>query len=108
MSFDDIANAALDVWFELGFAETVVYDNGEDQPFQVQAHVQSSSDSPNAIHSKLLVKKTDIPEPKYRDKVTISGSVWRVLKDEAQGAVLKDDGYTWEIPIVRDERRSLR
>ena len=86
----------------------VVRDNLVDDPFEVEGHLQSSQDSPTAVHSVLIVKKSDVTSPDYRHKVTINSTVWRVLKDESQGAVIKDDGYTWEIPIIRDERKSIR
>lgn len=100
MSFKDTVNAALPVWFSEDFADTITYDGNE-----ILAHISYANDGgTTAKHAVITVKAADIPDPQYRDPVVINGVTWRVIQDQSREAIIKGDGYTWDIPIIRDEK----
>ena len=100
--FDDAVTAAMDVWFGTDMdPETVTY-NGTD----ISGHVDygGRSDGENARTAVLEVKVSDVSDPAYRDTVVINGVTWRVYRDQSQEVVIQGDGYTWKLPVTRDER----
>lgn len=58
----------------------------------------------NARTATLTVKVLDVPDPAYRDTVVIGSTTWRVFKDSGQEVIIRGDGRTWELPLIRDER----
>jgi len=105
MGFPDAIANALGVWFGSGYAETITYA-GE----SISALVAYGGGSTNTVAETAVieVKVSDVAAPAYRDTVVIAGETWRVYRDKAQEAVITGDGYTWKIPIKKDERPSFR
>ena len=61
------------------------------------------------VHADLAeieVDADDVESPQYRDTVIIEGNsnAWRVHRDAIRGLAISGDGYTWKIPLIRDER----
>lgn len=60
-----------------------------------------------AVHADTAVVEvacTDVPAPVYQHTVVIDGVSWRVHRDRGRGLAISGDGYTWKIPLIRDER----
>ncbi len=51
-------------------------------------------------NATLTVRASVVPDPQYRDTIVIGGNTWKVLT----GQQITGDGWTWEIPIIRDEK----
>ncbi len=67
----------------------------------------SSGTGAGTVHAQtaeIEVDADDVQMPVYRDPVIIDGIAWRVHRDEAKGLAISGDGYTWKIPLIRDER----
>lgn len=58
----------------------------------------------HADTAEIEVDVADVPSPAYRDLVMIGSDTWRVHRDDARGLVIKGDGVSWKIPIIKDER----
>ena len=100
--FDDAVTAAMAVWFGPGMdPETVTYKGTG-----IPGHISygGRSDGENARTAILEVRVSDVPNPTYRDTAVINGVTWRVYRDQSQEVVIQGDGYTWKLPITRDER----
>ncbi|MEE4112713.1 MAG: hypothetical protein V2I40_07855 [Desulfobacteraceae bacterium] len=105
MGFSDAIANALGVWFGSEYAETITYDGAD-----ISALVTYGGGSTNSVAETAVieVKVSDVPAPAYRDAVVIAGETWRVYRDKMQEAVITGDGYTWKIPIKKDERPNFR
>ncbi|WP_054031018.1 head-tail joining protein [Desulfatitalea tepidiphila] len=104
MNLDDAKSAALAVWFDTGIAESITY-NGSAIP----GHISYSEPGKAAYanHAVLTVRRSDVPAPAYRDTVVIDGATWRVYQDDGQAPICGGDELTWDIPIMRGERRAI-
>jgi len=98
MSFSEEAARAMEIWFGPDMAEAVVY-NG----VALRGHADYGSDSDNhtgavMARATLMVMRSDVPAPAYRDTAVIAGVTWRVLNIEA------GDELTWTLNITTNER----
>ena len=98
MSFSEEAARAMEIWFGSDMAEAVVY-NG----VSLRGHADYGSDSDHRTgavmaRATLMVKRSDVPTPAYRDTAVIVGVTWRVLNIEA------GDELTWTLNITTNER----
>ena len=51
------------------------------------------------------VRVSEIAKPAYGGKFLVGSDTWKVYQDQRTGSsYLKGDGYTWDIPVIRDER----
>ncbi len=58
-------------------------------------------DKSSLVTMVLCVRKTDIPEPGYKEKISFMGKDWVILRS------IKEDGLNHHIKIEREERRAL-
>lgn len=98
VDFSDIADSATAHWFSADLADSVTY-NGSSIP----AHVEYGEDleqGGGAVMAVALleVRKSDVADPQYRDKVIIAGETWLVRN------AIAGDAWAWRLRIVRDER----
>ena len=98
MSFSEEAARAMETWFGPDMAEAVVY-NG----VAIRGHADYGSDSDHRTgavmaRATLMVKRSDVPAPAYRDTAVIAGVTWRVLNIES------GDEHTWTLNITTNER----
>ncbi len=104
MNLTDATAAALSAWFDPGYAESITYNGSA-----IRAHIAygESGGASYAHHATLTVRRSDVPAPAYRDTVVIDGATWRVFQDDGQAPVCGGDALTWDIPIIRGERKAL-
>lgn len=90
-----------DVFFDVDeFAESITY-NGASIQAVVEYGKQRVKDA-IVFDAEILVKVSDVPSPTYRDTVVIGGTTFKVL--QVTGSQPSGDGFTWRIPVMRDER----
>lgn len=108
---DDLLVDIEEVVFDVDhFASAAVYQSvsgGEALPITVvpsygREPAQSGYGRGVAAEAMALVKVSEVPNPAYRDKLTINGRQWRVAE------VIEGDGRTWSLALVDDQRPSLR
>ncbi len=78
--------------------------NGADITVLNVIYGQSAAGAVHADIAEIEVAAADVPSPQYRDAVVIAGVTWRVHRDESRGLAVQGDGYTWRIPLIKDER----
>ena len=98
MSFSEEAARAMETWFGPDMAEAVVY-NG----VAIRGHADYGSDSDHRTgavmaRATLMVKRSDVPNPAYRDTAVIAGDIWRVL------SIASGDELTWTLNLSKDDR----
>lgn len=98
MNFSDAITDALAQWFGGDLSTTVTYAGSAISAVDnIGAYPQRESDV-RRRRATLIVKRSDVSAPAYRDKVVIGADTWYVL------GVLKGDDYTWTLDIHLDER----
>ncbi len=103
MKFEDAKSAALEEWFRPDFSEAIIYNGAN-----IQGHITYGG--PNSLiadQAVLTVRVSDVPAPAYRDTVVIGGQAWRVYQDEKQGVIIKGDSMTWDLMLIRGERKAI-
>ena len=107
MSWSDAVDNAMDAWFDTDeMAQTITYAGTE-----ITADVMYGGKSTHAGPAKtavIEVKVADVAQPAYRDAVVIGGNTWTVYRDRMQQVEIEGDGYTWKIPVKRDERPDFK
>jgi hypothetical protein len=99
--FQDAVADAMQIWFSDDIADTVTY-NGQD----IKAHVsyeQNLNEQTGSADARaqIVVKKSDVAAPDYRDTVVIGSDTWKVRN------IKEGDGYTWTLELYCDERPVL-
>lgn len=92
----------LSVFFDTDeHAQTVTYD-GSDITAIVDYETLLSEQASGAVKRQkvLWVKVSDVSAPAYRDTVVIGSDTWYVGRESKH----ETDGYTWKLPLYRDER----
>ena len=102
MAFDEAAQIMIETLKEkMGIAVTYA---GEAITALDVRYGESAAGQVHADTAEIEVAAADVPSPQYRDAVVIAGVTWRVHRDEARGLAVQGDGYTWRIPLIKDER----
>jgi len=104
-TFKEIAESDVSsVFFNADEHASAVTYNGNAVAAVVDYGDIMDNDSAVVTRQKVLwVKTADVPVPAYRDTVVIGSDTWRVgPEDKHEG-----DGYTWKLPLYRDERPIL-
>lgn len=101
----NLANArsyAMEKWFDSEFSDQITYNGTE-----IQGHISYGGGSANAFiadYATLVIRVADVPAPAYRDTVIINETPWQVHQDETQAIIIRGDGLTWELPLIKDEK----
>lgn len=91
--------AAVSGWFGSDITETVTY-NGTDIPAHVEYKEAPDRAGGASVRTAYLhVRKSDVPDPAYRDTAVIGSDTWLV-----HGIISGDADHVWVIEIHRDER----
>lgn len=106
MTLKEQMEADLEVFFNPDeFGQTVTYDNGTDPAADILAVVDFDREGRyHADYALIYLKASDVERPKYRDKITIDGRVWRVMRDEKDGLNVWLINRVWSVNITADER----
>ena len=87
------------------FAREVIYNNGTtDVTINGVVDYGAAGQGSKAEHATITVKKSDVPNPEYRQTFTIDGVVWYIASDKDKGLALEGDEYMWVIRIQKNER----
>jgi len=89
--------------FTDGITDTVSYDDGTGG-VDVSAVVAFDENNGGADMATILVKKSEVANPDYRDSFTIDGVVWRIVGGKNKGFVLGQDENTWLLQIRARQR----
>lgn len=98
MTFNQAVSNAMPIWFADGFTEAIIY-NG----VTIRGHVDYGGETGASVE----VQISDVPAPKYRDKVIVAGVTWYVFREtpsNTQESELAGDTKTWRILLYKDER----
>lgn len=105
-TFKDQLAADLDAAFlnTDEFGETVLYNNGT-VTVPVSA-VVDPGDGPegDSDFGSILVKKSEVPSPAYRQVFTIQGTAWQINPGPGKNFVLAEDDLTFTLRIQKGER----
>ena len=98
MGFADEIARAMPTWFGADMTDAVTY-NG----VALRGHAEYDSDLDHRTgavmaRATLMVKRSDVPAPAYRDTAVIAGVTWRVFNIES------GDEHTWTLNITTNER----
>jgi len=74
----------LDGLFTDGLTDSVTYNDGTTDAVIEAVVDPGSGGSAPEDQATLLVKKTDVPAPAYRQTVTISGAVWTIAPEDGR------------------------
>jgi hypothetical protein len=104
MAFSDMRSAALAIQFSTtqGFAENVTYDSGSPIPAIVD-YAQAPDDEPGTTveYAEIIVRKSDVALPEYRDPVVIGSTTWLVRR------IAVGDDETWTLTLFKAEGPQL-
>jgi hypothetical protein len=98
MPFDDYFEIATDELFSSDFASVATYGGND-----IYCHIQEGENLDEGgqvarAEIDLLVLKSDVPSPAYRDTFTINSVDWTFSR------ILKGDSKTHTLRLFRDER----
>lgn len=92
------------------FADTAIYDDGTTTvsiPVILDSYDLGTKagrlDVP-ATHGTILVKKSDVPTPAYRQTFTVSGVEWEINSGPNNSFVVGEDSDTWLLRVQKGER----
>ena len=54
--------------------------------------------------AKIVVKRSDVASPTYRDTVVIGSNTYRVFQDKDEDITINGDSEIWILAIMRVER----
>ena len=89
-------------------ADTVVY-NDESGPVEVQAIIDLGSID-GALPGRqayVIVRKTEVPAPKYRQTFDINGETWTIAPEKVKDFVLYQSSGLWSLRVERDIRSTV-
>jgi len=98
-------NLELDSLFSDELADLVLYDNGTGA-VSVSGIADLRSDGEPAGCGTILVQKSQVPDPGYKDTFTIDGTVWHVAPGKGKDFILEETADTYLLRIQTGERVS--
>ena len=87
---------------DLPWVEAITYNGTPGVPAFV-SYGEDLDERPgsHAARAEVTLRVSDVPDPDYRHPVVIGSHTWRVAK------IIKGDGQTWTLELMRDERKGL-
>lgn len=96
MDYSDAITEATNCWFDDAYTDSLTY-NGT----AVRGHVNFYASSPDGVLAEIMVKKSDVPSPAYRDVIIFEGVTYYAMGPEKE-VIKEGDAVSWTIWISRD------